>query len=248
MEIKIKPVLDPGFVPAALWSRQYQEKVKASRDSVDLVIALLTPDQGCSIINTQILAYTNGTEKKTYQYIERMLKFLLWQRGASKVLIAGCDELVSKLSEAYSPEGDRAFDFDFFGENVYQRPFEIKACSMNEIPHTNVKTIALGRHLDGCRIGFDLGGSDRKCAAVKDGEVVFSEEVEWNPYFESDPQYHIDGINDSLQRALEHLPRIDAIGGSSAGIYVNNEVRVASLFRGVIDNNSPAVATGHSSK
>jgi predicted NBD/HSP70 family sugar kinase len=29
------------------------------------------------------------------------------------------------------------------------------------------------------------------------------------------------------------LPRVDAIGGSSAGIYVNNEVRVASLFRGV---------------
>ena len=38
-------------------------------------------------------------------------------------------------------------------------------------------------HLDGCRIGFDLGGSDRKCAAVIDGKVVHSEEVAWNPYF-----------------------------------------------------------------
>lgn len=91
----------------------------------------------------------------------------------------------------------------------------------------------LGRHLDGCRIGFDLGGSDRKCAAVINGEVVFSEEVEWNPYFETDPNYHIEGIHDSLQRAAAHLPRVDAIGGSSAGVYVNNEVRVASLFRGL---------------
>jgi predicted NBD/HSP70 family sugar kinase len=91
----------------------------------------------------------------------------------------------------------------------------------------------MGYNLDGCRIGFDLGGSDRKCAAVIDGKVMFSEEVEWSPYFESDPSYHIDGINDTLKRAAAHLPRVDAIGGSAAGVYVNNEVRVGSLFRGV---------------
>jgi predicted NBD/HSP70 family sugar kinase len=68
---------------------------------------------------------------------------------------------------------------------------------------------------------------------VINGEVVFSEEVEWNPYFETDPDYHIEGIHDSLKRAAEHLPQVDAIGGSSAGVYVNNEVRVASLFRGL---------------
>lgn len=94
----------------------------------------------------------------------------------------------------------------------------------------------LGGHLDGCRIGFDLGGSDRKCAALIDGEVVFSEEVEWDPYFQSDPEYHRTGIRHSLQRAAEHLPRVDAIGGSAAGVYVNNEVRVGSLFRGVADD------------
>jgi predicted NBD/HSP70 family sugar kinase len=38
---------------------------------------------------------------------------------------------------------------------------------------------------------------------------------------------------DSLQRAAAHLPRVDAIGGSSAGVYVNNRVKMASLFRGV---------------
>jgi predicted NBD/HSP70 family sugar kinase len=50
---------------------------------------------------------------------------------------------------------------------------------------------------------------------------------------EPDPQYHFDGIQDSLQRAAAHLPRVDAIGGSAAGVYVNNEVRVGSLYRGV---------------
>ena len=96
----------------------------------------------------------------------------------------------------------------------------------------------LGRNLDGCRIGFDLGGSDRKAAALIDGEVVFSEEIPWDPYFQSDPHYHLEGIRDSLQRAAAHLPRVDAIGGSAAGDYINNEVRVASLFRGIKD---PAV-------
>src|SRR5204863_4592152 len=42
-----------------------------------------------------------------------------------------------------------------------------------------------------------------------------------------------DQINDSLKRAAAHLPRVDAIGGSSAGVYVNNRVKLASLFRGV---------------
>jgi predicted NBD/HSP70 family sugar kinase len=101
------------------------------------------------------------------------------------------------------------------------------------MPEARESAMPLGRHLDGCRIGFDLGGSDRKCAAVIDGKVVFSEEIPWDPYFQSDPQYHYDGIMDSLKRAAAHLPRVDAIGGSAAGVYVNNEVRVSSLFRGV---------------
>ncbi len=86
-------------------------------------------------------------------------------------------------------------------------------------------TKPLGRHLDGCRIGFDLGGSDRKVAAVIDGRVVFSEETVWDPYHKPDPQYHFDGIMDSLRRAAAHLPRVDAIGGSAAGVYVNNRVK-----------------------
>src|SRR5206468_5885920 len=102
-----------------------------------------------------------------------------------------------------------------------------------ELPPKRNTATALGRHLEGCRIGFDLGGSDRKAAAVIDGKVVFSEETVWDPYFQPDPQYHFDGIMDSLKKAAAHLPRVDAIGGSAAGIYVNNQVKVASLFRGV---------------
>jgi predicted NBD/HSP70 family sugar kinase len=119
------------------------------------------------------------------------------------------------------------------GDRIYGQPFEIRACGWESLPAESNAGQPLGRHLKGCRIGFDLGGSDRKTAAVIDGQVVFSEEIPWDPYFQADPAYHIAGVNESIARAAAHLPRIDAIGGSAAGVYVRNEVRVASLFRGV---------------
>lgn len=229
IDVLIKPELDPEFVPAILWNRAYQNLGA----SVLVSIALVRPDATCSVFETKVVPLTADNEAQTFYYLERILKFLLWQRGGSKVLIAGCDSITEKLAATYSLEGARAFDHTFFGEKTYLQHFEVQACSFAEIPEANEQTMPLGRHLDGCRIGFDLGGSDRKCAALIDGEVVFSEEIEWDPYFESDPNYHIEGINDTLQRAASHLPRVDAIGGSSAGVYVNSEVRVASLFRGV---------------
>jgi predicted NBD/HSP70 family sugar kinase len=119
------------------------------------------------------------------------------------------------------------------GESVYGRPLAVESVPLDAFPSERETSAPLGRHLDGFRIGFDLGASDRKCAAVSHGEVVFSEEVAWNPGAQSDPQYHFDGIDDSLRRAAAHIPRVDAIGGSAAGVYVNNEVRVGSLYRGV---------------
>ena len=229
----IKPELDPDFLPAVLWNRGFRKQVADSANPIDISLALVRPDGTCSVYETHILPLSEENDTLSLRYLERILKFLLWQRGGSKVSIAGCDALTDKLSLIYSANGARSFDFHFFGDKVYGRPLEIAACAFAELPESHEITIPLGRHLDGCRIGFDLGGSDRKCAAVIDGKVVFSEEVEWNPYFETDPGYHIDGITDTLKRAASHLPRVDAIGGSSAGVYVNNEVRVASLFRGV---------------
>jgi len=233
MDTIIKPILDPDFTPSTIWNQDYRDQVATAANPVEVTLALVRPDETCSLYRVQTLPLTETNETRTLRYLERLLKFLLWQRGASKVLISGGDSFVEKLSAIYSENGARSFDYHFLGEQVYGQPLEIKQCEEADLPQPNEQSIRMGYNLDGCRIGFDLGGSDRKCAAVIDGEVVFSEEVEWNPYFESDPSYHIDGINDTLKRAAAHLPRVDAIGGSAAGVYVNNEVRVASLFRGV---------------
>ena len=170
---------------------------------------------------------------RSFTYLERLLKMMLWAVGGNRILFAGPDEIFQRLEKHYTESPVGRFDSEVIGEKIYDHAIRIEKAMAEEIPEPSAEGEALGRHLDGCRIGFDLGGSDRKCAALIDGEVVFSEEIKWDPYFEKNPQYHFDGTMDSLKRAAAHLPRVDAIGGSAAGVYVNNEVRVASLFRGV---------------
>jgi MFS family permease/predicted NBD/HSP70 family sugar kinase len=220
--------LDPGFVPASLWIRAFREA--CGRGAKPLAIALERSSGGVSVYRTQITRHDADLNRR---YAERLLKFLLWQKGGFRVTVAGDDELAADLRAVYAPGGARAFDYDFMGDRVYGHPMEVLAAPYDSAPEERESAAPLGRHLEGCRIGFDLGASDRKCAAVVDGKVVFSDEVPWSPSAQSDPQYHFDGIDDSLRRAAAHLPRVDAIGGSAAGVYVANEVRVGSLYRSV---------------
>lgn len=227
--------MDPGFLPASLWNRRYRNLVAGDRTARPLVLALIRDEGSVSIHADRVLGAAHAAAPKTLRYVERILKFLLWQKGAFRVLVSGADEVAARLAAAYRPGGARAFDAEFLGKKIYRQPFVIEACGVADLPAERETASSLGRNLDGCRIGFDLGGSDRKAAAIIDGQVVFSEEIPWSPYFESDPRYHLDGVQDSLVRAAAHLPRVDAIGGSAAGTYVRNEVRAASLFRGLSD-------------
>jgi len=228
-----EPVLDPGFIPAALWNRAYSQLVRKDPKAREVSLALCRPDGTAFRWSGRILSASPAHDPLTLRYMERHLKFLLWQKGGNRILIAGSPDVAAALATIHAPHGARSFDWDFIGNKIFGAPITIQSVAAADLPDANDSVMALGRHLDGCRIGFDLGGSDRKCAALIDGKVVFSEEIVWDPYFQSDPQYHIEGIHDSLMRAAAHLPRVDAIGGSSAGVFVNNEVRVASLFRGV---------------
>ena len=229
----ITPPLDPDFIPAELWNRAYRERCAGDPGSHPLAIALERTDGTVSRFDTSVLPHAGENVALNCKYVERLVKFLLWARGGWRVIIGGDPAIAEMVRAIYSADGARRFDWEFMGAKIYGREMVVESCAIADVPSARETSIPLGRHLDGCRIGFDLGGSDRKCAAVLDGTVVFSEEITWDPYFQSDPQYHYDGIHDTLQRAASHLPRVDAIGGSSAGVYVGSEVRAASLFRGV---------------
>ena len=169
------PELDPGFVPAVLWNRAYRKAAKDSGAARDVVIALYRPNGTVSTFATPVLPDTADTRALNVRYVERLVKFLLWMKGGYKVGICGAPEIAQALASVYGPAGARKFDFEMMGERIYGRPFEVVA--LDTPPESREIQVRLGGHMDGCRIGFDLGGSDRKCAAVVDGKVVHTEEV-----------------------------------------------------------------------
>ena len=230
---KVRPALDPEFLPAALWNREYAALVAQDGGARPFSLVLTRRDGSAFRHDSRVLSASHAGAALTLTYAERLLKFLLWMKGGGRVLVAGADEVAAALGRSYGASGERAFEHEFIGEKIFAEKLTVEAAPFDRLPATVETSLPMGRHLEGCRIGFDLGGSDRKAAALIDGEVVFSEEIAWDPYFQKDPSYHLEGVHDSLKRAAAHLPRVDAIGGSAAGVYVNNEVRAASLFRGV---------------
>ena len=227
----IVPPLDPDYRPASLANRAFRQE--AEKSSVPLVIGLERGGGEISRFETVVFPEDHSEGQSDLYYIERIVKFLLWQRGGYKVYIGGPRFIGEYIRKVYSPDGKQKFDYYFMGEQVYERPFSVVPCEISEVPPARETGKELGRHLDGCRIGFDLGASDRKVSAVVDGQAVFSEEVIWEPRRHADPEYHYREIMASLRTAAAKMPRVDAIGGSSAGIYIDNRPMVASLFRAI---------------
>jgi predicted NBD/HSP70 family sugar kinase len=235
------PPLDAGFRPAVLANRAFRSDLAEGGEP--LIIGLERENQELSRYETRVFPESHPRAEANVPYIERIVKFLLWQRGGFRIFIGGPAGIADALRRMYSPEGERKFDYQFFSGQVYEQPFHVVTCRPSEVPPACETGKPLGRHLDGCRIGFDLGASDRKVSAVVDGKVVYSEEVIWEPRKHSDPEYHYREITQALRSAAAKMPRVDAIGGSSAGIYIDNRPMVASLFRNVPPEDYPKIRT-----
>ena len=232
MRPKIPAPLDPNFQPLFLANCRYREVVAAAAKKEPLAIAL---ERNAGLVtrwDLEIFALDSSHAEDSFCHVERTIKFLLWARGGWKIYLAGPHALCERIRDCYSVSGARAFDVDLM-TRIYGRPFDVRIVSPEEMPAERESTVSLGGHLDGCRIGFDLGASDYKLASVIDGEPVFSTEIPWNPRDEPDPAHHYRCLNDGLKLAASKMPRVDAIGGSSAGVFVDNQVMVASLFRAV---------------
>ena len=227
----IIPPLEENFRPAALANRAFRMEVEPV--GVPLVIALEREAGKISRFETRVFPEDHPRAHANLQYTERILKFLLWARGGFKVYAAGPRAIGEFLQRHYSPAGGGQFDADFMGQRVYERPFSVEICTLDQVPPARESGVSFGGHLDGYRVGFDLGASDRKVSAVVDGKVIFSEEVIWEPRKQTDPEYHYREIMAALNSAINAMGRVDAIGGSSAGIIIDNRPMIGSLFRGI---------------
>ncbi len=233
---RIIPALDPEFRPAVLANINFKKAVEESGGGVPLKIALERGDSLISTYETSVFDAEQGGSlaEANLFYVERLVKTLLWAYGGWHIIIGGPRYIGDYVSEIYSKGGLREFDAEFMSK-VYETNFTVEVTEPDKVPEQKEQSQSIGRHLDGCRIGFDAGGSDRKVSAVIDGEPVFSEEVVWHPKVTEDPDYHYDEIMTAMKSAAAHLPKVDAIGVSAAGIYINNRVMAASLFVKVPD-------------
>ena len=168
--------------------------------------------------------------------VERIAKFALWAAGGWKLWLSGPEKVLAPLKKAYSAKGARAFDYDFFS-SIYGRKVEVAIVPAKKMPETNEKLSHVKTVADGNRIGFDLGASDFKISALKKGKVVFSKEFPWDPRNQPDPEYHYSHLTAGLKEAAKALGRVDAIGGSTAGVLVGQKLGLASLFRAVKEKN-----------
>ena len=230
----IKAVLDPQFQPMALVVNEFKKAV-AQAGGQPLVIAVERNKGYVSTYKLDIYKEGTGHDDENYDVAERIVKTLLWIYGGFKVTVAGSKKIYDGIAAAYKKGGAREFDADFMAR-VYETDFVVDYVeNASDAPKEHQAADPVGRHLDGCRIGFDAGGSDRKVSAVVDGETVYSEEVVWFPKLQSDPMYHYNGILEAMKTAASHMPRVDAIGVSSAGVYIDNKIMIASLFLKVSD-------------
>lgn len=190
IEIKNKPILDPEFTPLLKFNQSF-----LAGATKPVSIAVERADKQMATTHTYIYGTAEMLEADRY-YIDRLVKTLLWMKGGFRIYVTDKD-VYDYLNSVYCKGGEREFDWDYMA-NIFESPFEIILC--DTVPENKDLPLPIGGHLDGCRIGFDAGGSDRKVSAVIDGETVFSEEVVWYPKVTADPDYHYDGIVSAMKK------------------------------------------------
>ena len=178
-QIKNLPALDRAFIPFGVWASAYEKGAERP-----FKIAVERENGLVTVYETKL----RGPEfaEANYRYAERCVKMLLWSVGGWRVYLCGDDAIAKRMQDAYRAGGTREFDVGFM-QDVYERPFEIVLTDEAGFPQAHEQTRKVGGHTNGCRIGFDAGGSDRKVSAVIDGETVYSEEVVWHPKDERGP-------------------------------------------------------------
>ncbi len=193
------------------------------RAKEEITIALIRGEDVCFPFKVPV---TDDFEE-SYFYLKKVFLSLLWIIGGYRFLFH-CDQyFYSRFKERIQKDEEVSASFKAI-EAVYGEP--VSFALTEEIPLTKEKKTKHSLSAFGCRVGLDLGGSDIKTMAVKDGEIVYSSEIPWSPKEAKDPSYHESRIRSALLEASSHLERVDAVGVSTSGIVADELVIYPSLF------------------
>jgi predicted NBD/HSP70 family sugar kinase len=212
---RVPAPLDPNFSPVVLGKKKYLKYVSGSPFVVEWA---LERSDGVARGKLPVFADSHPDVDASVHLAGVLIQEMIWQRSAFRLLLCGPPGTCGALLRAFSPEGKYAFEVRTMPKVCgLTKAFEVRMVfSAAELPPPRDTPQRCGSDASGCRLAFDLGKSDIKTVAVQDNQVLHSKETEWdvtNP----DPQYHWEMILSALQDTAQHLPRIDAIGGSATG-------------------------------
>lgn len=212
--------LDPNFCPFILSKKKYLRHIADTRTFgavSNLNIAIERPGGCCGHDQLPVFAPDHEGFDASLFLAGEVIRYMLWQRGGHKLLLNGPQVICDKLKAAYSVGGKYEFEA-LTMPKVCGHPWSVEIVySLAYLPPPKEEPVVCGKKADGCRIAFDLGKSDVKTVAVKDGEVLSSLETEWD-VTNADPQYHYDLIVKAMKETAEALPdKVIAIGGSATG-------------------------------
>ncbi len=231
-KIIIKKSIDPQFIPISLKNKLWNELLSTTQDIQKIYIGILDDADNFHIQQRDIFPNHHTLARNNFLYVEKIIKSMLWIFGGIKIYLDVPVDIFNEMKHLFSKNGKYHFDVNFM-EKIYHQDFEIVLRKVNDFPKSKTSEKTIQEHPKGNLIGFDAGGSDRKVSAIKDGEVIFSDETIWHPKIQPNPQYHYEGIMDSIKKAATYLETIDGIGVSSAGVIQHNEIKAASLFMSV---------------
>ena len=110
MLLKVKAPLDPGFMPMSIVYRDFEAAV-AAEGGQKLTIGLERNDGLTSVYTVEIFKDGTGHDEENHEFVERLVKTLLWTRGGYKLIIAGSKLIADKIKADYAVGGYRDFPF-----------------------------------------------------------------------------------------------------------------------------------------
>jgi len=229
---KVPAPLDPNFAPVILGKKKYLAAAAGCADKLEWA---LPRADGCGRGSLPVFADGSDDAEASVFLAGVLIQEMMWMRSGSALMLAGPPGICEEVAADFREGGRYEFEIKSMPNvcGTPESPFNVSVVSVGDLPENKDTPQVCGKDASGCRLAFDLGKSDIKVVAVKDNEVVYSKETEWdvtNP----DPQYHFDAIIAAMQLGKDALPQIDAIGGSATGTVSGaNEATWCDIFPNV---------------
>ena len=233
---KVSAPLDPGFAPYILGKRAYMAACGAEKgfNAVrTLYVAILRQNGLCNRLEFPVFASSDGRFNDSLLYAYFTIMFALCQKGGFKILLCGPSDICTELQKEFSMEGRASYVVDLMqqvymgsGDLPLDGSLEVTRVARNMLPDAKEDPELVGLDTDGCRLAFDLGKSDFKVTACigKDGkyEITYNGEHEWDIY-QTNPEYHYNIVLEKMKEAAKTMPRVDSVGGASAGVPIKDD-------------------------